>query len=91
MIFTIRNMCILHCLVVFSICFFLFLKEELFLVFTIFYYLQISLYFQNSTNTIFFKKTLSRKGDECGQSVGMLWRQTLGDESEAIKFCHPRR
>ena len=28
---------------------------------------------------------------ECGQLVGMLWRRTLGDESEAIKFRRPRR
>ena len=27
---------------------------------------------------------------ECGQLMGMFWQQTFGDESEAIKFCHPR-
>ena len=41
------------------------------------------------------RKTHLIKGDElnteCGQLVGMPWRQTLGDESEAIKFRRPRR
>ena len=40
-------------------------------------------------------KTHLLKGDElsteCGQLVGKLWRRTLGDESEAIKFRRPRR
>ena len=33
-------------------------------------------------------KTKNELRSECGQLVGMLWRQTLGDESETIKFCH---
>ena len=28
---------------------------------------------------------------ECAQLVGMLWRRTLGDESEVIKFPRPWR
>ena len=47
--------------------------------------------FTNITNTnkTFLKKTMSL--EECIQLVGMLWRQTLGDESEATKFRRPRR
>ena len=41
------------------------------------------------------RKTNLIKGDklstEFGQLVGMLWWQTLGDESEVIKFHHPRQ
>ena len=29
--------------------------------------------------------------NECAQLVGMLWRRTLGDESEVIKFPRPWR
>ena len=40
------------------------------------------------------RKTHLIKGDElsteCGQLVGMLWRRSSGDESEAIKFRRPR-
>ena len=39
------------------------------------------------------RKAYLLKGDElsteCRQLVGMLWQQTLGDESEAIKFRRP--
>ena len=40
------------------------------------------------------RKTHLINGDkfstECGQLMRIFWQQTFGDESEAIKFCHPR-